>query len=280
MLRNRRGEWVGFSLLFGICSVLIYVLLVIFGVFQAWDGAMRNGEPNIANQLSEVNRMAITAKYRGIITGWCAFAGILGLLLYIPYYWLFGESGEDERMVRSAARRYGWGSMIAMAHYYLSYVNKNFAGESCVRVINVIQWITAVLPLLLMGWSAYLMARPRLLMRFRGKKPDIPMPTKPRVTLHAVISWISIFLSITVSIFELLMKIQWFQELIGTAISGIVVPIPFEVKTPYDWVVVGIPLAAIALTALNLKYNAPPNIGYPIRYRASFFNDMYTLTRY
>jgi len=286
MGNKKRGYHAKFSIFFGSISVVAYLLLVFLGVYYSWDNVMRNGEPGIL-AMQEPDQILLTQMYRwGIVIGCLLFLG-LWLAIYF-YHWRYGRFIEERNLVRKCARTVRYGGVSAMILLYMTYVRFFFAGDGVSLVLASLQIILAFFTIFVFI-KRFLSYRKATRDRRRANREnDLPKPKRYDMSLLA--NFFTSFFGILVFLFMLgqfvisILDFFYGMNVLDSLLRKLLAPpVPYQyfvLRTPYDWYVMLLPLAAILLYWLNVKYNAPPIVGDPPSFRARAFKDAYFMVHY
>lgn len=285
MSKNTRGYTAWYSIFYGLISLGAYVLMVLLGVHGAWSNLMRNGEPGIL-ELEPIGKIAMTATYQSHITNWCLLFAGFGVILF-AIYWRIGSSHEDADTIRRTAHWYRLAALNIMVILFISYYKFIFAGKECVTLLSITQLIIAFF-----WFAGYAIHFLNIVLRRRKIRRRVPSERLARKLAAKArhyrepfsfldsLPFIVEVLSLFVALVDLCANIMTVPLLIVTALSAFSVPAPFVVVTLYDWCVLFLPLVAIILFALNLKYNAPPIIGESLSFAVNPFRGVYHQVTY
>lgn len=286
MGNKKRGYHAKFSIFFGSISVVAYLLLVFLGVYYSWDNVMRNGEPGIL-AMQEPDQILLTQMYRwGIVIGCLLFLG-LWLAIYF-YHWRYGRFIEERNLVRKCARTVRYGGVSAMILLYMTYVRFFFAGDGVSLILAFLQIFLASVTIVMFIKRSLSYRKATRDRRRANRENDLPKPKRYDMSLIA--SSFTSFFGFIVFLFMIgqfalsLLDVLYSMNVLDSLLRKLLAPpVPYQyfvLRTPYDWYVMLLPLAAILFYWLNVKYNAPPIVGDPPSFRARAFKDAYFMVHY
>lgn len=265
---------------YALVSMGAYLALVVLGIHFAWDNAMRFGEPGVVS-MEEPYNLDFIALYRSSFLIWCLLFLVLWLVVYL-YYWNLGKSKEDQHFVRRCAKTLRFSSMMMMAMFYIQYLRYCFFGDTATLALAILQAGFGVLFLLSLVAETW---RAKRLRKLRKRNEDVADAAPPTffgtaTTIMGLLSLLYTLLQLVQSIADILNFMNVIEPFLRKMFSMPMLPQPFVVRTFYDVFVMALPLIAIALLYLNLKYNAPPLLGDPPGFDGHPLHSAYTLATY
>lgn len=275
-MRHKKRAYNTFrSLLYGGISIVVYALVIIRGIYFAWGQTMQNGEPGILT-MAQAEQLTTTALYRINVFGWCIAFGLLALLLFIPF-WLISKSRQDIGTIRNCARYERHLSTALFLAVYVSYVRHHFEFAPF-AYLN----INLILVIVQGAISVYVFIkalRNPFLHAFHKQRTTSTEPNDSDLTLFERIRTAIWILVQVFPFIDFLLNFPFVSQAVYRFFSWLYVPQPFVLRTPYDWIVMAMPLLALTLMLLNMRYNAPVIVGDVLEYTAQPRKGFSTLVR-
>jgi len=277
MTQKKRKYSIVKSSFFWLISGVSYFVSVWFSVHIFWDNTMRNGEPGNLMNVVRADKLSITALYRSHVFWWLIGFGILAMLMLF-LFWQTNKSKEDQEALLKCARferRFSTSIFIAVYSSFLRhFFDVAFSAQATTNcILMIIQALASGFAIVILLTS----------MGRLHKKRSIKINTPDPHTNYSILDVLFIVIRIiaeVLPIIDLLSNINVISQWVYNIFSFLYVPSPFMIRNVYDAFVMFLPLFALILLRLNMKYNAPPVIGNSYEYKRKLFKEFYTFSTF